>query len=247
MKKIIVDEDTLMMYPKINTAIHQESDLYLVDEHTLYKILLYDQRLTREDRIRKLSEYKNNDCVLPNGIIYSNSELFLGQSIPYLQEYKNSSSIIFSSMPYCEKLKLAKKIAVAIEKLSSDGIIFWDIHPDNNMINKNGDIKIVDMDSVFFKDDFSNEVFKEYVCQVHKLLSQLSLSYLSQINVIELARVLSEQDIMELFSGIDGIKEYIDIIFDYPSEIIYPSEFIENINENELRDVRNMLIKKLRK
>ena len=31
-------------------------------------------------------------------------------------------------------LKFAKKIAVAIERLSKDGIVFWDIHPDNNMI-----------------------------------------------------------------------------------------------------------------
>lgn len=250
MEKIFKTEKELSVYPTLRSSIHHESDIYIVDDETLYKILLYGNRLTRESVVQRLSLYDNPDCVTPTGAIYTPQYEFLGFKMPYLKNYVPSTKLIFSKkVSYKDKLKFARKIAIAIEKLSKDGIVFWDIHPDNNMINKNGDIKIIDMDSVNFKEDYDGDEFRFKVAASHGLLSQLSLSYLAKINIMELAKTLPEETLKEMFSSVfkGGLYNYVDGIFGFPDEIIYPSEFLPYIEEKDLIDLRETLIRKLRK
>ena len=250
MEKIFKTERELSIYPTLRSSIHHESNIYIPDEDNLYKILLHGNRLTREGTVERLSLYSNPDCVLPNGIIYTPQYEFLGFRMPYLKDYVPSTKLIFSKKTsYKNKLKFARKIAIAIEELSKDGIVFWDIHPDNNMISKNGDIKIVDMDSVRFKDEYDKDGFQFKVASSHKLLSQLSLSYLSNMNVIELSKTLPEDLLKELFSSVfkGDLGDYVDGVFGFPDEIIYTSEFLEYIEEKDLIDLRETLIRKLRK
>lgn len=250
MEKIFKTERELSVYPTLRSSIHHESDIYIPDEDNLYKILLHGNRLTREGTVERLSLYNNPDYVTPNGIIYTPQYDFLGFRMTYLKDYVPSTKLIFSkNMSYKDKLKLARKIAVAIERLSKDGIVFWDIHPDNNMINRNGDIKIVDMDSVRFKDEYDGDGFKFKVAASHRLLSQLSLSYLAKMNIMELAKTLPEEALKELFSPVfkGGLCDYVDDIFGFPDEVIYPSEFLPYIEEKDLIDLRETLIRKLRK
>ena len=250
MEKIFKTEKELSVYPTLRSSIHHESDIYIPDENNLYKILLHGNRLTREGTVERLSLYDKPDCVTPNGIIYTPQYDFLGFRMTYLKDYVPSTKLIFSkSMSYKDKLKYARKIAVAIERLGKDGIVFWDIHPDNNMINKNGDIKIVDMDSVRFKDEYDSDGFRFKVAASHRLLSQLSLSYLAKMNIMELAKTLPEETLKEMFSSVfkGGLYDYVDDVFGFPDEIIYPSEFLPYIEEKDLIDLRETLIRKLRK
>lgn len=250
MEKIFKTERELSVYPTLRSSIHHESDIYIPDENNLYKILLHGNRLTREGTVERLSLYDNPDCVTPSGIIYTPKYEFLGFRMPYLKNYVPSTRLIFSkSVSYKDKLKFARKIAVAIEKLSEDGIVFWDIHPDNNMISRDGDVKIVDMDSVKFKDEFDSDGFHYSVASSHKLLSQLTLSYLSKMNIIELSKTLPDDLLKEMFSSVfkGDLNDYIDGIFGFPDEIIYPSEFLPYIEENDLSNLRETLIRKLRK
>ena len=250
MEKIFKTEEELRLYPTLRSSVHHESDIYISDDENLYKILLYGNRITREGTVQRLSLYNNPNCVTPNGIIYTPQYDFLGFRMPYLKDYVPSTKLIFNdSISYKDKLKFAKKIAVAIERLSKDGIVFWDIHPDNNMINKNGDVKIVDMDSVRFKDEYDSDEFQFKVAASHKLLSQLTLSYLSKMNIMELAKILPEELLKEMFSSVfrGRLYEYSDVTFGFPDEIIYPSEFLPYIEENDLINLRETLVKKLRK
>ena len=250
MEKIFKTERELSVYPTLRSSIHHESDIYIPDENNLYKILLHGNRLTREGTVERLSLYDNPDCVTPSGIIYTPKYEFLGFRMSYLKNYVPSTRLIFSkSVSYKDKLKFARKIAVAIEKLSKDGIVFWDIHPDNNMISRDGDVKIVDMDSVKFKDEFDSDGFHYSVAASHKLLSQLTLSYLSKMNIIELSKTLPDDLLKEMFSSVfkGDLNDYIDGIFGFPDEIIYPSEFLPYIEENDLSNLRETLIRKLRK
>ena len=43
------------------------------------------------------------------------------------------------------------------------------------------------------------------------------------------------------------LYEYSDVTFGFPDEIIYPSEFLPYIEENDLINLRETLVKKLRK
>lgn len=250
MNKIFTTEKELSIYPTLDGIIHHESDIYIKDEKTLYKVLLYGNRLTRESTIQKLSLYGNSNCVTPSGIIYTPEYQFIGFEMPYLKSYIPSTRLIFSNkISYKDKLRFAKKIAIAIEQLYKDGIVFWDIHPDNNMISKNGDIKIVDMDSVRFSDCYTRDEFQHEIACSHRLLSQLTLSYISKMNVIELSKLLSEDEIREIFSLVfkGYLFEYLESVFGFSDEIIFPSEFLEDIKEEDLICVREQLMKKLRK
>ena len=115
--------------------------------------------------------------------------------------------------------------------------------------DENGDVKIVDMDSVRFKDEYDGDEFQFKVAASHKLLSQLTLSYLSKMNIMELAKILPEELLKEMFSSVfrGRLYEYSDVTFGFPDEIIYPSEFLPYIEENDLINLRETLVKKLRK
>lgn len=249
MNKIITSEEELSKYSTLNDTIHHESDIYIHDD-VLYKILLYGNRLTREATVQRLYYYDNPSCVTPTGVIYTSDHQFLGFEMPYLREYVPSTRLIFNkSISYKDKLKIAKKIATSIERLSLDGMLFWDIHPDNNLISKDGNIKIVDMDGVRFKDEYDSATFTKEVASTHRLLSQLSLSYISKMNVIELAKTLDEEDLKEIFSSVfkGSLSSYLDGIFGFSDLVVYPSEFIEDLEEKDLDNLRSSLIKKLSK
>lgn len=250
MEKIFKTQKELSVYPTLNSSIHHESDIYIIDDETLYKILLYGNRLTRESVVQRLSLYDNPDCVTPTGAIYTPQYEFLGFKMPYLKNYVPSTKLIFSKkVSFKDKLKFARKIAIAIEKLSKDGIVFWDIHPDNNMICRNGDIKIIDMDSVGFKEDYDAKEFEFRVASSHKLLSQLVLSYISNMNIMELCKTLPGDILSDVFSPVFNgeLSIYSDKIFGYTDDIVYPSEFLPYIKENDLVNLRETLIKKLGK
>ena len=85
MEKIFKTEKELSVYPTLRSSIHHESDIYIVDDETLYKILLYGNRLTRESVVQRLSLYDNPDCVTPTGAIYTPQYEFLGFKMPYLK------------------------------------------------------------------------------------------------------------------------------------------------------------------
>lgn len=250
MNKIIITEKELSHYPTLDDTIHHESDIYVKDDDTLFKILLYGNRLTREATVQRLSFYSNPDCVTPTGIIYTPEHEFLGFEMPYLKKYVPSTRLIFNkNMPYKDKLKYAKSIAIAIEKLSQDGMVFWDVHPDNNMINKNGDVKIVDMDGVKFKENYTKSEFDHKVASSHRLLAQLTLSYISKMNVIELAKALNGDELKDVFHSVfrGELFDYLEHIFGFSDEIIYPSEFLEYIDEKDLLCLREKLVRKLSK
>ena len=121
MEKIFKTERELSIYPTLRSSIHHESNIYIPDEDNLYKILLHGNRLTREGTVERLSLYSNPDCVLPNGIIYTPQFEFLGFRMPYLKDYVPSTKLIFSKKTsYKNKLKFARKIAIAIEELSKN-------------------------------------------------------------------------------------------------------------------------------
>ena len=69
------------------------------------------------------------------------------------------------------------------------------------------------------------------------------------MNIMELAKILPEELLKEMFSSVfrGTLYEYSDVTFGFPDEIIYPSEFLPYIEENDLINLRETLVKKLRK
>lgn len=249
MQRIIVPEKSLLSYPTLKDAVHHESDIYLADDKTLYKILTYSNRLLREQIIERLGNYENPNCVLPNSIIFNENRDFIGYSMDYLSNHYLSTKLIFSTEEYKKRLKLALKIVKTIQSFKNDGFVFWDIHPDNVMI-RDYDVKIIDMDSIRHRDDYETDNYREEQKSSHQLLMQLSLSYISSMDVLMLGKALDESILKECFSKAfrgQELSRVLDSTFGYPSELIMPSEYIEMIDENDLKNCRSKLIRRLTK
>lgn len=242
---INLNKSDYMNLPTLNIE-HYESNLYIKDNNTLYKILFPYYRLLREKNIYKLCSINNRNCVLPKSILYNNND-FIGYSMDYLYDYKILSNLIFSNISYEERLLIANKLCKIIENFSSDNFVFTDLYPDNIMI-KNHDLKIIDMDSVIFKDDYNIKDYNYELIKSHQLASYLVLSLLSKINIFELINIVDNNILIEAFSNSfcgKELSQYLDNIFNYPNEIVYPSSFINNITEDDLIKSKNVLRKKL--
>ena len=64
MEKIFKTKKELSVYSTLRSSIHHQSDIYIPNEDNLYKILLYENRLTREITVNRLSLYDNPDYVM---------------------------------------------------------------------------------------------------------------------------------------------------------------------------------------
>lgn len=250
MKRINVCEENLHNgYPTLKDTIHHESDIYLYDPETLYKILLSDNRMTREQVIERLAFYNNPNCIIPQAIIYNEYGEFIGYSMKYLREHFLSTKIIFSDANYDDRMHLSKNISSTIEGFDRDDFVYWDIHPDNIMV-KNKSIKVIDIDSIRYYDGLHDKLFLESRMASHQLLSQLALSYLSRMDVLSLGRTLDEDTLKECFAPAfkgSELTEILDNIFGYSDELLIPSEFIDSIKEKDLIATRNVLVRKLTK
>ncbi|NLC48128.1 MAG: hypothetical protein GX758_02040 [Tenericutes bacterium] len=250
MKRIVLCEETLHEeYPVLQDTVHHESDIYLYDPQTLYKILLSDNRLTREHVVERLAHYDNPNCIIPESIIYNEYNEFVGYSMKYLKTHILSTKIIFGNDDYDYRMFISKKISKIIESFDNDDFVYWDIHPDNVMIRGNC-IKVIDIDSIRYFDGLHNELYDDNKIASHQLLCQLALSYLSKMDVLALGRTLEGDILKECFAPAFQGKELSDIldnVFGYPEEILFPSQFIDYIKEKDLSESRNLLIRKLTK
>lgn len=246
MNQIILNKNEIKSFKKIENVYHRESNIYLADKNTLYKILYPSTALLREQAIYRLTLMDNKDCILPKDIIFNYNFDFMGYSMRYLYNYQVSTKILHSKMSYQERLEIAKRIAKIIESFKGDDIIYWDLHPDNIMIHKN-DIKIIDMDSVKFKDDYRSDDYFEEEKSSRKSLALLCLSYLSDMNIMDFPQGNILNSLQEIFSNSfkgSGLEEIAENIFDYPEHLINPSEFLDYLNEEDLIESKQRLIKK---
>lgn len=248
MKQLIIDEKKLYKKPLLVGTEHHESDIYIHDQNTLYKILLSSSRILREQTIYRLGNYENSDTVLPRDLLYNEYHDFIGYSMNYLANYRLSRDIIFGNKSFEERQKFAYKVACIIENFINDGFVYWDIHSENIMYYKD-DIKIIDMDGVRFRDDYSPESYQyEQMC-AHQKLALLCLSYLAGIEFLEFPKVLNYKQLELLFGPLfqgTYLEEMFKDLFDYPSKLIKPSQFIMDLNEEDFISFKTRLVKLLK-
>ncbi len=246
MEKIVADEVILRMYPTLNECVHHESEIYKMGDDVLYKVLLYDNRLMRERTVRELGNYSNSFCCLPSGILYNENDEFIGLSMKYLKKYRNSDKIIFGDLSYKEKLLVARNVASAIEKMINDGILYWDVHFDNILYDMDGNIKVIDMDSVRFKSDYKPGGFESRTYDSYRLATEVILSYISKMNIMELTRSIGEDELLEVLNTVfDGeMITLLNSVFGYSSEIVPPSQILDSVHESDLIKLRKNMMKK---
>ena len=151
MKKRILHEKDFKKFKHFNPCAHTESVLY-IDKNEVLKIL--DPALSdgRKETIELLCEIEHEHCVTPlYSIIIDN--YFSGYAMKYYKKYMVlSKKIIDPSIPYSQRLIIAKQIWEVLNFFKSISYSYIDLHEDNIIMNDEFDLQFVDLDTGFLKE-----------------------------------------------------------------------------------------------
>ncbi len=150
---------------------------------------------------------------LPLEMFYYNGDTF-GFSTEYLNEYLNINSVNNRYITY-DKWQFINNVILIMRELENIGLIYYDIHGGNFMINAYNDFKVVDLDGVKIKTDkikikmLSN--FMNFLLSIY-FFSNLEYSFYSLEDVLN-RKVLDEYLSRE-------VKEYCEYLLNSPQDII---------------------------
>ena len=244
MKSLFINENSLKKYKKIKSDFNNESNIYIKDE-LLYKILLDEHRnLERLNNIKLLSSYSHPNCIFPKDIVYNKvNKYFIGLTIEYLKNYKTlSKSLEDNNLTFDKRKELAYKICKVQSFLEKENISFLDMHSNNIMV-KDDDIKVIDLDSaVIHNNDYSDvfehirkDIISSNLAQVcFQLLYGKDVKFTNEDNKI----------IMELLSISNRRQRvFLEKALLHKSHLIHPIDYLDEFNENYMEESKLVLHK----
>lgn len=115
------------------------------------------ERLIRYDRNRIILNDAVNEFVLPEKIVKTD-DINVGFTMPYIENTNLADFLQFKDVTNKTKLNYLKKIGEILNKLDSlrkynldfNKFALGDLHEGNFIIDNNGDIKVIDLDSAYF-------------------------------------------------------------------------------------------------
>ena len=200
----------------------------------------------RRDVILKLEELKHNNTVTPEFLLHDRTGI-IGYATQNYLDY-DYIDILFNdeSITLEDRKQLMIKLAQIIEYLKKKDFAYYDIH-EGNILYKNGDIKLIDLDGGVFKDKQNCGITYEGACRKSNWkLALFTLSFLYKLewdtfyNLLNINNKNSYNAFMKTiptklkpfyeyvinrdFSILDGIQDYIDSIdqttFDNSNEVL---------------------------
>ncbi len=249
MKTIFLEDGILNGTTELNKIYHSESFLYKKD-NTLYKLLKSKQRtLNREKTLNYIQCLDSKECVLPQDIIYtkqSQSNPFMGFTSEFLPQnlFKMLSEIIEdNSIPFKDRLTIAKKISALMECFERYKIVYFDLHADNIMISGT-DIKFVDMDSVICKGLTTSLDYRVNLNIMCENLANLILCIIYRIDSLSFGRSILENN-KRLFyrNGNEQMRRVFDKSSSHDGKVSYPTDDIDYFDENAVRDTMLKMVR----
>lgn len=155
MKSKFVNNKFLSKYEECNYGQSSESTLYHDDEHIL-KII--KEEFLKDDReliVKRLEELSHPSLVTPEFLLHDRTG-FIGYGMEYCKDYYMLENLITNnindqSIPFNVRKEIALKICELFNYLNQSKYSFYDIHDKNILINKDRDIKLIDLDSGIFE------------------------------------------------------------------------------------------------
>lgn len=151
MKERIISNKELKKLKHFNPCAHSESVLY-IDKDEVLKFLDPVFADDRKETVERLSEINHKNCITP---LYSiiMDDYFSGYAMKYYKKYMVlSKKIIDPSIPYSQRLIIAKQIWEVLNFFKSINYSYIDLHEDNIIINDEFDLQFLDLDSGCFKE-----------------------------------------------------------------------------------------------
>ena len=166
--------------------------------------------------------------------------------MPYYRNYQTLYEYNITSISLEERKQIAHTICKKIKKLNDLGFLYLDLHS-NNILVRNNDIKIIDMDSCKLRDlllykDIGKDYYEQTLCDIENYLSTLIMQILFGIN-LDVSIYLSLEKQKKLISkSSDKLKPFYTHAFELQSKSTYNcEEYIDLSDETTINDAKLIL------
>lgn len=241
MKKIRIGEKELRKCQKLNPSFHTESELYLRNEDILkilHSINIGDRRI---QTIEALSEIKDDNLVVPKfEIINPSDNSFSGYGMQYYREYINLSKYITEgNLTFEQRNALVSRLCIILKRLEEYGFVYFDVHSDNVLVTSD-DMKIIDLDSGFFKDNY----FYDYcgiITEGKNLTCDLCFQILlgSNINLDHVDESKKKRLVGGCYNS--DQREFVSHALNMNGSYIEPDDYLGCLSEDYIVDARKTL------
>jgi hypothetical protein len=233
MEKKYITKTNFKKLKYLNPPIHTESILFY-DDNNIYKLLNKDC-LDREKTILKLDRLTNDNIVTPNGLLHDRRR-FLGY---YMKYYKDYYPLNIVDKTFKEKKEYCYRIYNILKFLNDNQFAYYDIHS-NNILIKDDDLKLIDMDSGIFLDD-DIEKYDTYLRKENYALSCYLLSLLYDINKYDLIlKLLNNKNTLSKIVP-DYLINFYNYVIDETGTFIDTMNYIDLIDENHIKETKHIL------
>lgn len=243
MEKRIVTKEKLKKLSRLSNSYN--STLY-IDGKDLIKYLnspvMGESYEIREKKLELLDKIIEPEYILPEYLLYLESltaSNLKAYGMKHFMDYNVIGKMVYDdNYSYKDKLEICKKICDAFINLEKYKVAYWDIHTDNILI-KDKDIKICDMDEVTSKVLDGDYAYRSDLADSYRYLTSMVLSILYGIDETDLIKILerkrSRKFVREskMFSRVANHEGY----------IFYPDKYLDTFTEDYVEETRKLLIK----
>jgi len=223
---------------KLKNLNNQESKLYTYENYLYKKIHNYLLTKERIQTIDELSILNNPSYVTPKKIVIYKNKIN-GYLMNYYKEYKQITQYILNKNITLEERKnISKKICMLIKELENIDILYTDIHSDNILI-KDNDIKLIDMDSVLMPwNNKDIEIRNKIKIYIQNYLADLSLQIMTGSENIYRRKVTKQQKNKILSICNNNQKEFIEHSFETNYNNFNAIDYIDEFDNQTINNIR---------
>lgn len=205
---------------------------------------IYKQARGKKNILEYLDSKKNKfymiDCVLPDKHIILDSkygEIDFGYTEQYI---KDMVELKQKELSFMDAKVIISKIIRLLQNLENDGMLYIDIH-ERNVLIKNNDIKLIDMDSVKIIQR-NDHVYSSKLAQKRIIVELMLTIFFHSKNHIMLYKVISNITKQKCLPK-EFIEYCIGCYYDDPFvSNIYPLEYLD-LFDSENIEYQKMLLK----
>ncbi|MCH5167208.1 MAG: hypothetical protein J1F35_04870 [Erysipelotrichales bacterium] len=181
---------------------------YLFDNDYFYKIIIEDEKAILDLLLEKKELLQSDNYSLPIGY-YLTQDGELCYKAKNLKDYRTISYLFKLGMSFDVK-RIASSMATSFEELKSIGISYWDFHDENVLLDKESNIKLIDLDSCEILEDAH---LQEY--SIHRLVEM----------------VFHLMIVSKKFKSFDSMPTFMDLFKKYSVVDLYDNDVKEFLSE----------------
>ena len=230
---------------KYHLGIGNESFRFYNDKYFLKFFLKNEVDINERRKTVELLEMINHPyAVTPKFLLFDKNK-FTGYAMDSYIDYKTLDKNNINS--FNERKDILIELIRLINYFENNNFIYYDFH-EKNILYKNNDIKLIDLDSGIFKEEINNLNYESTFKYANNKLAFFSLSFIYNINSTVFSLILSS-DYFIINDLINKLPNNLKEFYEYTLSEKYIKYFdiehyLDLIDENIYNDTKKIILKK---